>query len=82
MGEKKIYDDFARKRRERQRANRKSDNNGDNVEEVNVCLLDSATIPNEVDIMCFEDAIAQECDHDGHLFNIDSYRSSCVKFCI
>ena len=23
--------------------------------------------------MSFEDAIAQECDHDGHLFNIDSY---------
>jgi len=24
------------------------------------------------DKMSFEDAIAQECDHDGHLFNIDS----------
>jgi len=70
---KKIYDDFARKRRERQRANRKNDNNGANTEEGNVCLLDSATIPNEGDIMSFEDAIAQVCDHDGHLFSIDSY---------
>jgi len=23
--------------------------------------------------MSFEDTIAQECDHDGHLFSIDSY---------
>jgi len=70
---KKFDDDFARKRRERQRANRKNDNIGDNTEEGNACLLDSATIPNEGDIMSFEDAIAQECDHDGHLFSIDSY---------